>query len=1291
MKIVPRLNLNKHPDEVLNGSLIDGTNLMISNDNAVVQSEPILEVSNITNKLNTLLGEDNKYNIIYCIPCNKELVIFAQNITNTTEINIYRYSEITNEVKFSTSIEYSGGNIIGEFTYNHDELIIAISEYFDDNSHSIPLRVINFGTFENGVSDVNSKQLNNKLYHPICPEVILPKVTTDYIFGSAYKGWYYIFIRYKISDNTYTQWFNTNACCFVDNFDQSQFLNYWVSKDNVAGEQENQTTRTIANSYISDSKELSIISFKCIIENIDNNYDNYQLGFICVNKSTTKAYKTFDIDKNINTFEFKSNFIEEYNTEEFILNYYNYFNVKSLTTNKGRLYIGNYSESNDNNLEETLKNINVEFNWIQNNANVGDNYDKDILHNYINLTYDGSDWESEDFKVSTVEAHDYNEDDEFSDYYTGTTCLGYISNWQETDAPPTDVKRYSVNDILTINYFNGTEITSIDIKASELIICPFEPWVYNDRQVVGKIYKLVNGELEPIGVPGGVWPGTNDNYYHVEISKVNGIVPKDYYNHTFVIATFDLNNVLENQYHLKGQIIVSDSSVEKSIDYLKTNGFSPEQPYNFFIHFIDKYGKCTNGYNLSYFNTDNITNKYINDIDNILLYCPNNDNTIYYTASIKLSSIPDGYIGYFVSYEKLEKRIKYRAFNGNIIRSNISNLNIYSDEFNFSDSIDFNFDTIDIIDSISDGLFNRGNVYYVNEHFTKKTNLKSYTINSKQLFVADSYNNISQSTRIFIAINNPDDIDIKRGICKLYNSSYTNYYNKETKILIPCSPVTYSTETDLNAKTNFLSFHHTIVFKEELYYNDALKIWQKQGETGAIIKPLTNIYWIDNAEVPWESLQYNNTPTVTFFPITGLNTTDEKDKSFRTGSIVECKNTIDLYQMKYNNSGESAPKTYAWFNKKIITNHYFPKTIRRSNIIQDESQNIAWRKFDIENYKIISENKGNIIKLISIGYYFIAHTQHSMFLFNATDTINSKENGIQLASIDIWDIDYKEVITSNLGFAGIQKEHNGITGEFGYIFYDSDARRIYKYDNNQISYIDNDIVNFIYKLSGYDVYLFDDKLRNRIIFRFYKNDIDDIVLSYNYMTNTFVSRHLYEFYRGWSTKEHTYLINKYLVENNHNKINEYSNDLYSTTTINIMINTNYYTMKYIEFITYNLSRVAEKTLQLHSPVEGLVKYYAGDLLRIYTANCDTGDIDVTFINPENIINSPMDYTKPYWRFGNWHFNALRDKLAKYIQKNVVAEESSRIYGNWFVIKFTCYGQQAVEFESIDTKLINGEI
>lgn len=1113
MRILPRLNINKHPSQVQDGSLIDATNIIVSKDNAVLQNEPIIETSNVTTALNELI-DINSYNIIYCIACNKELVIFVQDKTDNTKVSIYRYSEEIKTCIYSTDIEYSGGIILGEFTYNHDELIIAISEYFDDDSIKIPLKVINLGTFNKEIDDVNKYQLENKKLHPICPEVLIPSVKLYYINGIAYKGWYYVFVRYKIGDNTYTQWFNTNNNIFIDSFKSNEFFKYYVSKD-ANGNDSGITKLFYTSVDISDSKDITNLSFKCVVSNRSASFKQYQLAFICVSKSYTKCYKSADISIKEPDFVFSNSNVEEYSVDEILNNYNNYFNVKSIAVNKNRLYIGNYKEPNDINL------ITNEF--------------KDI--------------------------------------------------------------------IITIN----------------------------------KSYKDISSIAE--------------------------------------LGNFS-NSITSN--------------------VLKTNSIFPFNVYNLFIHFVDKYGHATKGINLSEFTVESDIDTYKNNLGN-LLFCDDeifNFTTKTFNATVSLNKFPTGYVGYFISYEKVESRVKYiGVVANNDINAEENSVLFYTDRFNYDDAIDFDFDTIRIYSTENDYTTSETANQDITVNLTLLfENYQEYTVTNKLLYVADSFDNIGFSTRLVLTLDNPAPLILNR-IAILLKSSKTDYYNKKNKTLIPCTDVIYQVgssiviKNDLRINNCFISNNHALIYRGS-FFNDTLKIFQLEQNTDAYFFPCLNNIFLAPIEIPMESLQFNNNPVVTFFPIDGLHTTDENNKSFAIGSIVECKNSIDLYQQKNTSVYESYPKSLDWYDKDIKYINDFPKTIRRSNIIQDESNEISWRHFDTENYRIITENKGDIVKLISVGYYFIVHTQHSMFLFNSNDTIKSEENGIELASIDVWDIDYKEVITSQLGHAGIQKEYNGIIGSFGYIFYDFDDKHIYKYDNGQLYFIDDDIINLLNKLSDYDVYVIDDKYRDRILFKFFKDNAQDIIISYNYKTNTFISRHNYEYYRGWSTKENTYLISK--INTNSNIVYEYSKDKYNDSKIHIMINTDYYTMKYIDYIKYNINYVKNKLFNDYSPVEELNNYYAGDLLRIYSQHCDTGDIDITFTNPEKTVNNIMNYTKPYWRFNNWHYNMLRNKLSNYIDKDITASESSRIYGNWFVINFTCYGNKQIEFENIDANLINGE-
>ena len=279
MKVLPKLNMNKHPEEATNGSLIDAVNMMVSKDNFMLQTEPTPITNKITDKLKKIVTT-REYSIFYILPCNRELILFV-NEDEEFRASLYRYDEVRDEIKFCTKIEWNGGNIVGTFTYNNTELIIAFSDYFDDDSEYYPLRTINLGTFDY-INEQDLNQLNNVNLHPICPIVKIPSVTATSVQGYANKGWYYIFIRYKISNNTYTQWFNTNETFFVYNTNFKNISSNTIaagvniSKENIHNYDETitNTNPTIidARCFVSSNQNIVNSSFNCDIINLDKNY-----------------------------------------------------------------------------------------------------------------------------------------------------------------------------------------------------------------------------------------------------------------------------------------------------------------------------------------------------------------------------------------------------------------------------------------------------------------------------------------------------------------------------------------------------------------------------------------------------------------------------------------------------------------------------------------------------------------------------------------------------------------------------------------------------------------------------------------------------------------------------------------------------------------------------------------------------------------------------------------------------------------------------------------------------------
>lgn len=1342
MKVLPKLNLNKHPEEVENGSLINAVNVIVSKDNAVLQTEPILINTNVNTQLEELLGNVT-YNILYCIPCNEELVLFIHKETNLHNLEIYRYNEKENKTKYCTNVEYDGGNIIGTFTYNFNNLIIAFSEYFEDDSEKIPLRTINLGNFKNGINIEDNKQLTNTAFHSICPEVKIPTVNTNYIYSNTYKGWYFIFIRYKISNNTYTQWFNTNKIVLVDIAEEQYIERYSLAYTNNYDTsekliKENAYSTATVSDKVSNDTDISNVSIECTVENLDNNYSQYQLGFIISSKSYTKAYRSGDINIDNNVFAVIKNNIIEDSAKELINTYENYYNVKTLVNNNNRLYVANYEEDGFDIIKDIHTDFHFTFNCSSPHKAPGSNEDNNLYNGVVNRNI----WCIDNETQYEIPAEVHINDNKISEIIIPFFNLKYFSaTVNHSYKKFENLSHFGINDsngTVTIKYTNAQQqIVYYDAKISDIIYNPLINTISGELVARYSIKNYGNlglsmyiDKIEIVKYNGNslkygdtniesIIPTTSDNIRWIAPNIEDLITPSN----PDTPDNPDIENPSEN---------INNSSDINSLYIIDCTNLLPDETYAFYIHFVNKYGKVSRGYNLKQFgnvtasNFTNINNissfknnpvvKYNNN-NNCLITIPTPvynkyggsiDAYVEFTLNTQNTNSLNGY-GWFISYEKLEKKNVYKGIIiagneisfGSTSSKETKDYRFYSDCINYEDTLKFDFNKVNIIPALP-FKSEKNTDFNKTVYFDGSEDGKIYNILTKNLFVADSFNNINNASNIKIKINDTIESSTGFNIAYLQNTNAGKYENIN-KILIPCTNIKYINQTTqisdvINTNTSFNSTIHSICFNNVMY-NNVQNAFSKQAgffgtldqSTKNILQAFVNYKFNDYIDIPVECLRFNNKPAVKFFPVGGLNTTDENKKSFVRGFIVEAKDSIDLFKMPYMPIGDCYVKPLDYYNKNANIVNNFPKTIRRSNPYQDESTTNKWRQFEVEQYKNINENKGYIIKLISIGYYFIAHTQHSMFLFNGTDTINAEENNIQLKSVDIWDINYKEVATSDLGYAGIQKEYSGIVGEFGYIFYDSDAKRFYRYDNAQITFIDSNIVNFIKKLNGYNVHFINDKQRDRLLITLFKNNNNDIVLSYNYKINNFVSRHDYNFYRGFNTKENTYIFTKPVTNYGNNNIYNYSNTNFRYSNISIMINTEYFRMKYLEYLLYKIHKVTPKLINDYSPVENKSVYYAGDKLRVYSEFCDTGSLNITFENPESTINNFMDYAKPYWRYGNWHFNALRNKLKQLLEDGAKADECSRVFGNWFVVNIVIEQNEQVEVEGIDCKFENAEL
>lgn len=1502
MKVLPELNLNKHPQECVNGGLIGAENIVVSKDNSVIQTEPMLENSICTQLLDSYFG-NNTYSIKHIISCNKELVLFVLKNDSINYIDVIRYDETTKTIDVTgAKLEYHGGNFIGTFTYNNNNLIIAFTEINCKDDVKIPLRTIELGKFNIREFNGHIHEMTPIALQPVCPEVIIPNVESEELTGyTSYKGFYYIFVRFKISDNNYTQWFNTNHSHLLDESNNDFYFELKGPNINNSSQDADDVEMYTSSAFtgMSNKDDFCAKTLKLIYKydgtfstiNGRNNFPEYkymQFAYVIVRKSFFKTYRTNDIEFNNVSNEHILNPKQdiEISIDDVLTNYYNYYDVKTIENHNNKLYIANYSEDvskidlQKDYLNNPLNQLAVDISVAEDpeiippeeeepsEENLAYRYRLDLIHTHRTYDNNGENVIETEKYIGEVPAYKDGYGSYAEYYYTMQHCFAFCFGTAKDDyyrigdevtqksmttnnsaggnqvrigsytygmslldidrSNPNDyiyypeVREYSDDEFLLkypyadggeqdarMFYWNckaekySTEDSTYDVfspkfkdlyiknhKPKNIRIYPEQEYII-DKDFIAQISSssdilnfVSQVTIKPQKVRGGVkieedngklstiydikqsymFNGVNYEFskygesYNLERTvSATGVFLEDYrrkhpetsnenYDTYVALITGDnsLNRSLRNanpfshRWTLEcydkttGKIIwkrVNGKfvSLENTVEETKANTYNiqnksnnsvttigkctssdgatnmPYNYYNFFVHFVDKYGISTNGYNISYLNpTNNDENfkLYHNSLNNSIIKI-GADNDI----KFKLNRLPKNYYGYYFSYEKPEfervyfchtKLVEQKASPSNIIRC-------YSGEFDLLDKIDWSFDSIAFIKGVNvehfpDEGFVGGTTgfdtkYYLNQKLGSKLDYSIISIRkikTKKILPADSAENMGQQSCIQIEIEGAGlntDVSYFAYLIKTTKSFdsegvYLDIYNNPNKTLIPCSPICYDLENyvAINTKTAFFTNIYYLSYKKNTLFNTVLNQFNVEGKTDIVKEPMYHREWEYYRPNQLNYKRYNNEPEIIVVAINGLSTTDVNNKTFARGKIVQIQNSIDLFEYPHFTYFDGHPKSLDWYNPTIAFETIFPKTIRRSKVIQDESHTNAWRQFPVEQYKIINENKGNIIKLISAGSQMLIHTEHSLFVFSGVDALksNNSNQGVQLFSVDVWDINYKELLSSVFGKAGLFKENHSIIGEYGYVWYDADTRRIYKYDNNQFSTIDENIKNFINKLVNYEVNIVEDYDHCRLLFNFVKDD-KSFVLSYNYSLNRFTSLHTYKFDEGFNTKN-----NFYLLQNGNKLVNFDLSNKYSKGMIKVVCNENFFTMKTLEYITYNVKQIVSNIIDDFSPVEELNTYYRGDVLRIYNDLFDTKEIDISG-GEHNTINE--DYDKPYWRFGNWRFNYFRNKYNPTNDEEV----DSLCYGNYFIINFVFDTDKQVEIENIDVIYSNGEL
>lgn len=1467
MNIVPKLNLNKHPKDCENLSLVSAKNVRVADDMSCLTNE---EGVITRGQFNADLASDFKsdWDILGYIPCNNEVVLFIRGTwRGETEPRdfIYRYDEKEDSVLCANDKwKWSGGKIKGTFTYNvENDLIIAIAEYGVEGE-DIPLKTINLGKFGEDSYDV---ELEDK-YYAISPEVKIPSFSyVNYIAGSCYKGWYYLFIRYKINKVDYTQWFGFGYPIFIDTLERTQIFRYAFGLEPgytggtaapILSDWPSDGYATGATDDFSSTSDVASETFEAVINMTDivGVYDYYQIGIICASKSYTKSWRTSDIkliDNIESTFKTQSFIFDiqqliEIDIASFTEENYNYFNVKNIINYKNRLYISNYKEhalNNKNIPQDILDNISIRL-YKNDSWMYGPTLDNNLKFCFIYYNNKGT--------VPLQYFVPYNR--------TGSNS---ITLNQFLHLPSGSIRKVCIEN----NAYANIDLDKILLRTTESSIpskVEFYDTINKKSGVVITVY---------------MDPNSNDTAYKVDVSN-------------WLLAMREV--VYGN----------SDSFENRR----QRTTLIPNEVYNFFIHFVDKYGHVTNGYRIEnkktyidpitkvpsipipyssvqqqqdasiYYKlvpedttfdnlldaiTDNTVyiasaasagiydidlanplngygvsdikisiNKYYNSFisnpdysnlkiyqvintgigENFGIYINNNKERLWripkdkfnydknmpyfyhsfftYGIYVNVPKLPDGYIGWFISYEKFEPLQRVTGFltrndfrtvskiknSNNVIVARQETINIrhsgnmylYSSKFDISDSLKFDYNVLEIelkngftdeihyydmiqrnatinypID-LNKKLYDFSGIPQTIEYQPTGTPIKgsgskssmSYAMPKFELVIADSAkgDRLGLGTALRLEDNiglfdytSSNDEDINVYLATLYN--YTlNIYMSKNKELIRMTDIQYTTgeKLFLNGLPGHITYDGVLIYENPgtIFNTTDYSIKRLRGvqsnyittKFGGEHRVYDNIIpFVNYVQFPcydtyfYESKRFNNTPQPYVFPVNKPSSSPTKSWG---GSMIEPKNSIDLFSNPQGSADDFNIKIFTNYREEILSVEEYNKTIRRSNVIQDESRVNAWRTFPVEGYKNITENKGIITNIIGIGTYLLVHTEHSLFMFNTDNTLKTQDKDIQLSQPDAFEVNYTEVFTSDFGYGGLQDDKAFVVDQFGYIFYNNDFNHFYQFDNGQLKVIDADIIQFLNKFKPINIRIGNDKLHNRLLI---KMDIptDAVtqkseVISYHYDLGNFISLHDYYFEEAFNTKTQIYLLRKDGWENLNNKVNLYFFDdkrnygfihdtlintnsfseSYKSNTrdtyksfISIIINSEYQVIKLIEFLKYNLRKIKKDTTAFTiSPVEEMKVPYSGDLIRIFNDQCDSGDLDVSVTE-----YNPGDYTKPWYELGNWNFNYFRNNINNLTSNN--GDVYTRLFGNYFVVRFIFNNDDnlRIEFEEVDGSVV----
>lgn len=735
--------------------------------------------------------------------------------------------------------------------------------------------------------------------------------------------------------------------------------------------------------------------------------------------------------------------------------------------------------------------------------------------------------------------------------------------------------------------------------------------------------------------------------------------------------------------------------VTEAIDFFKPKP-GRRGVYCFFVHYVYSNGTYTDGVPILTANNGTptvdgtkLTCTIFGDSKHRFCrcVCPADKITL---GGIVFEHIPmiEGFVGYFISYAEPEY---VEIGSGFITRSDRYLYQVKGQDVGDSDCR-FNYPEFSIVGGKTDAKkINEVCYFEYTDDGNLNTRLHSPTpadagknIISTNIVPPNSYDNIGREGTLKITLDSGFNAHKGTTLCDIYNDNYSELYLDADKNLISLGYIEYvkeynpdtnytygksrvtvnGTEVSVNYAWNYywnvstiFTFHPNGIIFSDVDWNpyDATTgdKFYGSGETVSN-KPLIYSYtFVHESHYFLMGKKLNISPRTVYY-----NYINDGNNKQGSNLIIDPSRINDLYNLTSN---------YYSFYRRVIVNYnktnelykreQYSKTVYRTNVIGDESVVNAWKHISPESYKIINENKGDITNIVAAGTYLLVHTEKSLFAFDINNELKTNEKTVQMLMPDVFEVDYKEVFTTKFGICGFQDFISYINGDFGYIFYDSNAHKFYKFDAGSVDEINNNITKFIESYNADRIYIGYDSANARLLFNFMKkisnDDWKSCIISYSLYNNDWLSAHSYTSnYKFVSLKDNFYIID---YNNNYYRIKQFSNTVYNEYEDNVLnefinneiINdklcsyidvyfnpTNINNIKILNFITYVLNKEKDD-------------YF--DVLGCYIyTNCCYSD----YCNLIEERNNVAEYKKPVYEFGRWNYNWFYNKLKSYKEQEI---------------------------------------